>query len=223
MGKQTKKPTVNKPAVYKSIDTRLTPEEEKAKKIIDNFLNDIPQAAKLEMLARDGRMCTLKREYDDFIAHNNVLKASITKSLLARRKDEILFDFARRSLASLAASGEIGKYMEDEDHAQLAFLRCVNWLLMDALDSLYNDLAGLFRRCGFDTQFGPAVAIRNAREHIDKWSNATINPENTDHILELLDNDSDKVYQLARDRIAVLLRKVEREEKKKAKVADNNN
>lgn len=186
---------------------------EKLNRIAQRVIDSIGKQYMTQLMEKDGRIRSLHQQHAKAIADKQFFKARIIDTQLVNRTRELQAEEAGRRIHAMCENGEIDGYLDKEDHDKIESSNGQLHILIDALDSVFNDLLAVYDSCGFaPDELYMQREVRKMRKVIDKWFRGC-NVYNS-VFEETTRAEGDKVYDFARERQAVMFRKLDRIEKK---------
>lgn len=162
-----------------------------ADRIVNHYHDDIFQ----KHISKDGMIARYEKDLKKATDEKKFLTVAIVKQQIKTRIQQLSNEYVARKMESLVNSGELGAFLDDDDHDKFEELRLKLYLIYDGIDYILADMASFFHTLGFDkAELGILRDVERARKSIQSWGE-----ENT-HIKgsfaeDIIDIEGERVYK----------------------------
>lgn len=187
-----------------------TEENKKLVRIVDRIVEKYQEEIYQNHIRRDATLISYEKALDKATAGKKFLSIAIIKKQMLTRIQQISNDYAARKIQAIANSGELGAYLDEDDHLKYEELRLKLYLAYDALDYILKDMTSFFHSIGFDEgEVKIFREVENARKTISEWGASTTNVKGS-FAEELIDTEGERIYKFINRRFPFLNKAMEK-------------
>lgn len=185
-------------------------------RLANRIIDGIGKQYMVSLMENDKRITALKKNKQDAVAQKKYLSLSIIERQILQRTRELQIEEASKRLYELCEKGEVDGYLEKEDHDNLEQYNARLFILLDALDSVANDIRAVYESYALTPdELYIERFLKDTRRKLGEWMGS--HKVHDTQYEETVRQEGDKIYELACYRQEVMFRKIDRIRKREEK------